>query len=623
MTNNNAVCSRVLLRVFFAALFAVFGIASCGSGGGSTSTNTTTTSTPTPAPAAYTITATTGGNGTISPSGVTTVNQGASQTYTITPNSGYTMSSLTVDGGLVATAYSYSFANVQANRTISATFALAPTSNSKSPLGTNLSDVQDWSTEWVFVDVFKMSRKWISQKTGQPWGGGDPLVVDTNGWVTSLLPGQSADALVMWRGTASGLKGEYVVLYDGEGTLGFSGSGASIVSSTIGRIVLNINPSSISDGLIVSLTTTNPTNYLRNIRIIRPGFESTYLTEPFHPLFLDSISKFKVIRFMDWQKTNNSTLANWADRTTMLSSTQTGGSGVALEYQIALANKLNADAWFNIPHLATNDFVLQFATIVKAQLNPGLKVYIEYSNEVWNSQFTQASYAEQQGLASGLSTNNFQAQLRYYSQRSVEVFNIFSSVFAGDTNRLVRVLATQAGNSWTATQVAGWQNAYQSADAVAIAPYFCNGAGVGDPAAILAMTADQLLDYCTNEITTTALSRMNDNYAVISGFGLPMIAYEGGQHLVGVNGTFKNQENQTMTDLFISANRAARMKTLYTTYFNQWKAAGGKMFVNYTSVYSPSKYGSWGLFEYQDQDPTTAPKYQALMEFIAANPTPW
>ena len=50
MLNNNTVGSRVLLKVFFAALFAVFGIASCGSGGGdSTSTNTNST-TPAPAP---------------------------------------------------------------------------------------------------------------------------------------------------------------------------------------------------------------------------------------------------------------------------------------------------------------------------------------------------------------------------------------------------------------------------------------------------------------------------------------------------------------------------------------------------------------------------------------------
>jgi hypothetical protein len=64
------------------------------------------------------------------------------------------------------------------------------------------------------------------------------------------------------------------------------------------------------------------------------------------------------------------------------------------------------------------------------------------------------------------------------------------------------------------------------------------------------------------------------------------------------------------------------MKNLYISYLNNWKAAGGKIFLNFTSVNPVSKYGSFGMLEYQDQDLTTAPKYQALMEFIASNPMP-
>ena len=47
------------------------------------------------------------------------------------------------------------------------------------------------------------------------------------------------------------------------------------------------------------------------------------------------------------------------------------------------------------------------------------------------------------------------------------------------------------------------------------------------------------------------------------------------------------------------------------------------MFVNFMSTSDPSKWGSWGILEYQNQDPATAPKYNAVMVFIAANPTPW
>ena len=70
----------------------------------------------------YTITASAGSNGSISPSGSVSVTQGASQTFTITPNSGYTVSSVTVDGPSVGAVTSYTFSNVQAAHTINAAF---------------------------------------------------------------------------------------------------------------------------------------------------------------------------------------------------------------------------------------------------------------------------------------------------------------------------------------------------------------------------------------------------------------------------------------------------------------------------------------------------------------------
>ena len=70
----------------------------------------------------YTITASAGVNGTISPSGSVVVDQGSSQTFTITPNTGYIVSAVTVDGSSVGAVTTYTFTNVQAAHTISATF---------------------------------------------------------------------------------------------------------------------------------------------------------------------------------------------------------------------------------------------------------------------------------------------------------------------------------------------------------------------------------------------------------------------------------------------------------------------------------------------------------------------
>jgi len=71
----------------------------------------------------YTLTASAGANGSISPSGSIKVNQGASQTFTITPASGYAVSLVTVDGTSVGAVTSYTFSNVSAAHNISATFA--------------------------------------------------------------------------------------------------------------------------------------------------------------------------------------------------------------------------------------------------------------------------------------------------------------------------------------------------------------------------------------------------------------------------------------------------------------------------------------------------------------------
>ena len=75
------------------------------------------------APATYTITASSGANGSVTPSGVTTVNSGASQAYVITPNTGYYVAGVLVDGVSAGAVTSYTFSNVTANHTISATFA--------------------------------------------------------------------------------------------------------------------------------------------------------------------------------------------------------------------------------------------------------------------------------------------------------------------------------------------------------------------------------------------------------------------------------------------------------------------------------------------------------------------
>ena len=73
----------------------------------------------------YTIDATAGANGSIVPNGVATVNHGGQQVLAITPNSGFRVADVQVDGISVGPATSYTFSNVSQDHTIEASFELA------------------------------------------------------------------------------------------------------------------------------------------------------------------------------------------------------------------------------------------------------------------------------------------------------------------------------------------------------------------------------------------------------------------------------------------------------------------------------------------------------------------
>lgn len=73
----------------------------------------------------FTVTATAGANGTITPSGVATINYGAnSALYTFTPAAGYEVADVTINGTSIGVVPSYQFVNVMANKTIGVTFQM-------------------------------------------------------------------------------------------------------------------------------------------------------------------------------------------------------------------------------------------------------------------------------------------------------------------------------------------------------------------------------------------------------------------------------------------------------------------------------------------------------------------
>lgn len=76
-------------------------------------------------PVTYMLVAVANLNGSITPSGITTVNSGTNQTYAITPDAGYKIASVSVDGVPQAVSSTYTFTNTATNHMISATFVPA------------------------------------------------------------------------------------------------------------------------------------------------------------------------------------------------------------------------------------------------------------------------------------------------------------------------------------------------------------------------------------------------------------------------------------------------------------------------------------------------------------------
>lgn len=477
-------------------------------------------------------------------------------------------------------------------------------------IGMNFYAPEDWSSELPFVDVFHGSRPWISQKTGAAYGQGPKLSLDEAGWVKNLDTGCSAETVM-----CNGLDGHYpsgvyTVFYEGAGKIEFSGS-AKISASNQGQISIDVDAA--KGMIILRIIETDPKNYIRHIHVIMPGTEKAWEREPFDSTFLKKWKGFACFRFMDWMQTNNSEIRKWSDRPTLEHQTFSK-LGVPLEVMIDLCNRQKVDAWFCMPHQADDDYIRHFAQMVKDRLDPKLKAYVEYSNEVWNGQFKQNHYACDEGTKLNLGAKPWEAGWHYTALRSVQIFKIWEEVFGGH-ERFVRVIPTQSGNSFISEQILGFAEAGKHADALAFAPYMALIVGADskpDVATVSAWSVDQVLDYTEQQALPAAITAMQRQKQAADKYGLKLVAYEAGQHLVG-KGSGLN--NDAMTKLFHAANRHPRMGKIYSKYLDAWAGAGGDLLNHFSSTGKWVKYGSWSLSEYHDSNPADYPKLAAVLEW--------
>lgn len=516
-------------------------------------------------------------------------------------------------------------------------------------LGTNLDAVTDYSPAMPFLDVFKQGREWYTANAGSfDTGEAARLDTDANGWLRSLAPKDGGTAsydractLIFSMGAANGgpqagrlpyPAGKYTVLYAGAGTLEYSlAARLDAAASGPGRDIIDVTP--LEPGIQICVTATRADNPLRDIRVYPPGAEALAGTTSFNPAYLARLKPFAVLRFMDWMRTNDSSQGAAADRPALGDYVYSTARGVPAEVMVDLANALSAEPWFNMPQAASDAYVAAFAAVVKTRLAAGRAVYVEYSNEIWNNQFSQGAAIEAEGVARfGAKTgSDFDRRLNRYGERAAEICQLWRTAFAGETERVRCVMAGQAANSYIAetaldcpmSQLAPCQN--QGMRGIAIAPYFGDWIGLEQHLAATtgwAREADggltrlfaelengrELNDAESGGGMATIRARIASHAALASAKGVELLAYEGGQHLVGVGAA---AGNATLDGLFDAANRDSRMGAFYASYLDAWKTGGGGLFMHFSDFGTVSRFGRWGALELATQ--TASPKYDALV----------
>lgn len=529
-------------------------------------------------------------------------------------------------------------------------------------LGINLAGVEDFSPEHPFLDRFKTSRPWIaSSDTIFDLGpeAAAALHLNADGYPTTIADGRRATTIVGVDPLTEFPSGRYIVLYDGDGEVGYRITASKVEAQSVqGRDVVVVNDSSPGvASLFLTVEQTNPDDPIRNIRVIRedqlPAFERG---ETFNPDFLGKLSNVSMVRFMDWMATNDSTIGSFRDtpspdRATFAHVNGFTGEralGVPLETVVELANRAGVDPWINIPHDADDALIRKMAEYVHDNLDPRLKAHIEFSNELWNFQFGQATYALEEGEQFATDSNHNgridvserigDGWMQWYGMRASQAHDIWTEVYGPDAaNQLVRVIATQtAFKGLEEAQLEahdavthGHHAPHESFDAYAITGYFDGGltdAGnldtVREWAAMGAAGRDlafQQLEFgnVIDERDGVSLAKLVDLFAyqgnVADTYGLDLVAYEGGPHLF-------SSFDDSLTEFFVTLNRDPRMGALVTKMLDAFKAAGGDRFAYFQDVSSYGRFGSWGALEsiYDDH----APKFDAIVDWSRDNPLP-
>ncbi len=532
-------------------------------------------------------------------------------------------------------------------------------------LGINVGGLHKLPTAMPFTDLFKMSQGWFTscEFNWQKKQAIDPdctaqnsfntqeqhkLDLDRHGYVRSLPERHDSET---YTSVISGFHfdddfplGHYVLLYSGMGNIEVLGA-LNIVSQRGGRIEFDLL--SVRMGLKIKISRTESKNYIRKIHLVAKGNEKIFEQQPFNVDYLTRVRPFDAIRFMSWTNPRATNLVEWDEHPMPEFARYTGVNGVPIEMMIDLSNAANAVPWLNMPHRASDDFMREYARLVRRRLTGNKKIIIEFSNEMWNVIFPATLYAVEQATQHWPNAyqhhSDYERRVKlannWYGKRTVEMCRIWKQVFGNKKHRVTCVIASQSNIEWVGQEALDcplWKEGPcgSHVDAYAVGPYFgeyiaklphrqqvTDWARRLDGISLLFKEIEQG-DVLENGPKGGAIQHFIDAHMVVSNkladeYGLPLFAYEAGQHLTRYDPPHKVTD-LTLLNFFMRANKNYRMKNAYQRYLKAWEQQGGKTMMHYYGIGKPSPNDFFGLLATPKQE--HSPKYDALLDYMGVLP---
>ena len=467
----------------------------------------------------------------------------------------------------------------------------------------NLGINADWSTAGAWVDARNSFRRW--GRPDRPWVEVPDLKLSADGY-----PLADAGTLSYLRGYPDGA---YQLSYRGTGriTVGGMGQLAGPIATVDGRhsAVVAVNHAT-HDLFTLSITGIDPADPVRDLRLIRPGFAAD-TRRVFADPYLRRLRPFTTIRPMDWSGVNTAAVHDWSERVSPTSFLRTGVKGVAYEDLAALSNESGKNLWITLPDGASDDHAARLAKLLRERLDPKRRVFLELGNELWNGLFPQAKrmIAAARADAELERLDDFGRAGEKAGKRLGEIATIFRSEFGPNSDRVVPVLCGQSANPYFLECGLEYLskhrgNPRETISAIAIAPYLFLPAGLDKPG----LSADALFAGLDEFRRTNLEPWVRQHASLAAKYKLPLIAYEGGQHLTPWDPTDRMDVNVNVKR---EAQEDPRMGDLYLRFDRDWARNGGGMFTFYTLLSSYGQGGYWGLLA--DQALAGSTKWDAAL----------